>query len=100
MSTRANIKFTDGTDALKEKDKEIKQLKEALSYEKNTKLEWLLVSDKADKIIKKAGYVKKDYTIARLKREKQQLIGLVCRHRVNYCNVCEDKGCKDNINKN
>ena len=79
--------------------KEIGRLRESLDYEKNTKLEWLLTSDEADGLIKKAGYVKKNEEIERLKREKQKLIGLVCRHRVNYCNLCEEKGCKDNINK-
>ncbi len=42
------------------------------------------------------GYQKE---IERLKKEKQYLIEMFCKANVQYCSMCENKSCGDNVNK-
>lgn len=36
--------------------------------------------------------------VERLRKEKQNLVELFCKQGVQYCYICEDKTCGDNIN--
>ncbi len=40
-----------------------------------------------------------DIQIERLKKNKQYFVKLFCNQGTQYCHVCEDKSCGDNINK-
>jgi len=44
-------------------------------------------------------FQQKNKEIERLKKEKQYLIELFCNQGVQYCHLCEDKNCGDNLNK-
>ncbi|HDZ26827.1 hypothetical protein LCGC14_1861130 [marine sediment metagenome] len=70
---------------------------------------WLTAEiNKADKEIEfrngvmnrqKSALDEKHKEIERLKKNKQYFVKLFCNQGTQYCHVCEDKSCGDNINK-